>query len=229
MLTPLLLSSLALAGEIRFNADPALLSAHKSTWAVYAGESYSGMVTLDGTATDSGGAILVVRYLAAGQDKPAWLEGVTVDKSGVVVEVVRREGRRMRTLSVAEGQVSDIVREGQDTEPLSSRSHSIEGQAFSAWLLPVLLPGARAGVGDTWQGDLVDPQELQMDEAVLTASGKQDVGGGRKALVATLQSAGGGTLRYVYDAETVTAIIDSAAGVQWVAAPREQVKATHAR
>ncbi len=229
MLTSLLLPTLALAGEIRFKADPVLISTHKSTWAVYAGDSYSGMVTLDGTTTDSGGATLVVRYLAAGQDKPAWLEGVTVDQAGTVVEVVRREGRRMRTLSVDQGLVSDIVREGQDPEPLSSRSHELDGPAFSAWLLPVLLPGARAAAGDTWQGELVDAQELQVNEAVLTASGKQEVGGGRKALVATLQPAAGGALRYVYDAETVTAIIDAEAGVQWVAAPRDQVKATHAR
>jgi hypothetical protein len=229
MLTSLLLSTLALAGEIRFKADPALISAHKSTWAVYAGDSYSGMVTMDGTSTDSGGATLVVRYLAAGQDKPAWLEGVTVDKAGTVVEVVRREGRRMRTLTVGEGQVVDIVREGQDPAPLSSRSHAIEGEAFSAWLLPVLLPGARAAAGGRWQGELVDAQALQVDPALLTATGKQEVGGGRKALVATLQPAAGGTLRYVYDAETVTAIIDAEAGVQWVSAPREQVKATHTK
>lgn len=229
MIGPLLLSSLALAGDIRIAVDPALLSAHKSTWAVYAGETYSGMVTLDGTTTDTGGATLVARYLMAGQDKPAWLEGVTVDKSGAVVEVVRREGRRIRTLSLADGQLSDVVREGQDPQPLSERSHAVEGEAMSAWLLPVLLPGVRAGAGDTWRGELIDAQELQPGEALLTATGKQDVGGGRKALVATLQSADGSVLRYVYDTETVTAIVDAAAGVQWVAAPREQVKATHSK
>lgn len=224
---PLLLCSLALAAELRPKVDPTQLASHRSTWALYNGTTYGGMLTLDGAAVETGGATLVVRFVPAGQGKASWLEGVTVDAQGQLTEVVRREGRRIRTLRVEGPQIRDVVTEGQEATPLSERTHAVSGPTLSPWLLPLVIPGLRAGAGDDWQGVLVDAAQLDPAEAKLSALGRQEVGGGRKAQVISLQTGAGQSLRYIYDAETVTAIVDSAAGSQWVAASREQLKAHH--
>ncbi|MCK6506890.1 hypothetical protein L6R53_26550 [Myxococcota bacterium] len=228
-LVPALVSSGALAGDIEIAVDPAALALHRSTWAVYgSGGVYGGLVTLDGSPTKEGGAVLVARYLAPGQAEAGWLEGVTVDTQGLLVSVVRREGRRMRTLSVLPGRVTDVVTEGREATPLSSRDHQAEDSALSPWLLPLVLPTALPRSGDTWKGSLLAGDQVSVPTAVLTAQGKQDVGGGRKALVAQLVPAEGHPRTVVYGEDGVTAMIDSQAGVQWVAGEREALQAAHA-
>lgn len=227
-LLPAALSGLAHAGRIEVAVDPAQVAAHESTWAVYgAGGTYGGLVTLDGSPTKEGGAVLVASYLAPGQTQASWLEGVTVDPQGLLVSVVRREGRRIRTLTVGEGTVSDVVTEGKEATPLSSRSHALGAQAFSPWLTPLVLPAVLPRAGDTWQGSVLAGDQVSVPDAVLTAQGKQDVGGGRKALVAQLVPVEGHPRTYVYSEDGVAAMIDTQGGVQWVAGERQALLSAH--
>lgn len=228
-LLPAVLSSAAQAGDIGVAVDPAAAALHRSTWAVYgSGGVYGGLVTLDGSPTREGGATLVARYLAPGQAEASWLEGVTVDAQGLLVSVVRREGRRMRTMTVGQGKVTDVVTEGRDAAPISSRDHAAQDSALSPWLLPMVLPAAMPRSGDTWQGSLLAGDQVSVSSAVLTAQGKQEVGGGRKALVAQLVPAEGHPRTIVYSEDGVSAMVDSQAGVQWVAGEREALQAAHA-
>lgn len=228
-LLPALLTTAALAGDIEVAVDPAAAALHRSTWAVYgSGGAYGGLVTLDGSPTREGGAVLVARYLSPGQAEPTWLEGVTVDAQGLLVSVVRREGRRMRTMTIGQGKVTDVVTEGKDATPLSSREHQARASALSPWLLPLVLPAALPRSGDSWEGSLLAGDQVAVPTAVLTAQGKQEVGGGRKALVAQLVPAEGHPRTVVYSEDGVTAMVDSQAGVQWVAGEREALQAAHA-
>lgn len=228
LLTTTLLGA-AFAGGLDLAVDPGLVSTWQATYAVYGPEGYGGMVLVDGSPTREGGATLVVRYLAPAEEEAAWLEGVTVDAEGALVSVVRREGRRMRTLTVGEGAVQDVVTEGKGGTPLSSRSHAVTGRVTSPWLLPLVLPAAQARGGDTWTGALLDGQQVGLSPSILTAQGRQEVGGGRKALVAQLVPGEGPVRSFIYDDELVSAIVEPQARVQWVAAPRDEVQATHER
>ncbi len=230
MMVLLSLLTAAWAGDLRVDADVDALATRRDTFAVYAGKSYAGMAMLDGMEEDDGGATLVVRYVPAGQDDPAWVEGVTVDADGKLTRVVYREGRKLRTLTVDGGVVHDVIREGGVEGPvLIARDFVAPAASLSSpWLVVTGMDDARGlKKGDAWNGGFIDGAVVTPGRAGVTWQGQVAVGGGRNADVANIStSAGAWTL--VFDADgDVAAIVRKDAGTQWVAADRAQVQQTH--
>jgi len=226
LLTSIALSGGALAGSPGLVADPGALASLHTAYGVYSDGSYAGMVLFDGAAATEGGAVLVVRYVMAGQKDSAWIEGVTVDANGVVNQVVHREGRRMRTLSVQDdGSIHDVVTDGGEKgQVLSDQVLSdVHPPLSSPWLVASLLATTPASAGDEWHGTLLDGAVRGTASASLTWRGRQSVGGGRKADIAALTPVDGPARTFVFTDQGVSAIALAGTTTQWVASSREEL------
>lgn len=227
MIALVALAGVALAGGIALEVSPEELAAQRLTFAAYSGQTYVGLLQVDGMAEEGGGATLVARFLAPGSQQPTWIEGVTVDEEGELVKVVRREGRRIRSLVVEGDAVREEIREGgADGAVVAERSHALgEGPLSSPWLVPLAIPLERVRKGDTWAGTLVDGAVLSPEAATLTWQGRAELGGKRDGELGVLVRDSATWSMVVADEEL--AAIAPATGMQWVAGPRAELHAAH--
>ncbi len=232
MLSFLALVGVCHAGDLVLAVDPGDLAAEQRTFAVYQGRTYLGMTMVDGQADDDGGATLVVRYLPVGAKHSTWAEAISVDADGDVDKIVRREGRRIRVLTVGDGVVEEELREGgMEGELLNQRSLALgDASPANPWLVPLVLDEQRRlRKGDRWDGPVLDAAQPSIEQGAIVFEGAMDVGGGRVSDVAMLGRESQDWL-VILDADGgVSAIVPRGSGQQWVAADRAQVQQTHAQ
>lgn len=222
------------AADLVLVPDPAKVALTRGSFALYVGDRYAGMLLLDGAPLEPGGARLVATFTAVSEpEPPTWQESVDIDLAGTILALRHAEGEGERSFGPDKKgrMVERFVASGLDAAPPTEAVlDAVDGPVSNAHLLMSVLPGLATPLkGDRWVGHLLDGSKSGYVDATVTWQGPLPIGGGRTGQVAALSRAEGAPQAYVVADGALVSLMVQAAGMQWVAAPREQLLQRHAQ
>ncbi|MCB9780413.1 MAG: hypothetical protein H6742_17745 [Alphaproteobacteria bacterium] len=226
----LTLAAPAMAGDLAVTLDPGVVADYRGAFALYVGDDYNGKLQVQGNETATDGAELVVTFTQLGSlEDVTWKEQIELDKKGHIVRIHRERGMGGRTLTVdKKGRITEVTESEELLDDSKPKDQSWDPPAEQLinphLLLPVLPTLASQGPqkGDLWEGRLIDATVRGFPTAKLQWQGPMAAGE-----VVALQREVGPTQAYVIKDGAVISIVVQSAGIQWVAAPPEQLDQLH--